>query len=1078
LGIAAVRRSGVAAWSSLSSGTLREFWHQTALLLAVLGVMNASNYVFHVVMSRMLGPSDYGALAALLAVVLVVSIPLGVIQTAVAEKTAKLRSVGRGDEVGPLALTTLKGATSLAYAAGLVAALVLTPLLSVFLHVDLLSALLLAPYVVASVPASVAQGVLQGERRMKALSAVQLTATLLRLVFGIVLVSAGLGVTGAVLATAASAVVTVPIAFRMLEIGRDAWGRARRSLAGIRGDVAPALFGLTSFWLLAEADIALARHYLDGEASGFYSSASVIARALLFLPSAVAIVAFPRFVAARADREQQLWWLRTSAVAVGVLAAFGFVGLFFLRDPLIRIAFGDSYSAAADLLPILAVAMAWLAVVNVLVFFHIALASRAYLISLAGVALEAILIWRFHDSAEQVALVVCATSALVAFLQYVSAGSIVRWQRPERSHLPATPLALEPTLELSVVLPCHNAGAGLRSVLTSLLAHLEPTRSFEIIVVSDGSTDDTVEIARSLESRGVRVIECATQGGKGQALQVGLSEARGKYVAFCDADGDIAADAIEPFLTLMRLYDPDVILGSKRHPLSDVYYPPLRRLLSWTYHKITRVLFRINVRDTQTGFKLIRRDVLAAVLPRLYEKRYAFDLEFLVVARTLGFTRVLEAPVRIHYRFASQVNLASSAGILQDTLAIFYRHQILDSYRRAGPAAEGSVAPAASRDGSRRILIINWRDLAHPDAGGAEVFTHEVARRWAEQGHDVTQLSSGFAGAPKSDEVDGVRLRRLGRLRTGSFHALVQRELARLRGYDAVVESVNTIPFLTPLWRGRVPHTLAVFMQLAEDVWDAELPRPLAAVGRRIERALLRLYRDVPTAAISPSTRADLQRLGFTRVTDVPVGLDEAPDVRHVPKALDPTFLFVGRLAANKRPEHAVQAFRVIRGAMPGARLWIVGRGPVETELARALPEGAELLGRLPRAELFERMAAAHCLIVPSVREGWGLVVVEANSVGTPAVGYDIPGLRDSIRHGTTGRLAPNGDVDALADAALAVVADADGYEQMQAAARAWAASFSWDETATTLYALLMDSASRTFPESLADPAAAQARAR
>jgi glycosyltransferase involved in cell wall biosynthesis len=782
-------------------------------------------------------------------------------------------------------------------------------------------------------------------------------------------------------------------------------------------------------------------------------------------------------VAARADRDQQLWWLRTSAVAVGVLAAFGFVGLFLLRDPLIRIAFGDQYSAAADLLPILAVAMAWLAVVNVLVFFHIALASRAYLICLAGVALEAIFIALFHDSAEQVALVVCATSALVAFLQYLSAASIVRWQRPERSHLAASPLSLEPTLELSVVLPCHNAGAGLRSVLAALLSHLESTRSFEIIVVSDGSTDDTVEIASSLASRGVRVIDCATQGGKGQALQVGLSEARGKYVAFCDADGDIAADAIEPFLTLMRLYDPDVILGSKRHPLSEVYYPPLRRILSWTYHKITRVLFRVNVRDTQTGFKLIRRDVLAAVLPRLYEKRYAFDLEFLVVARMLGFTRVLEAPVRIHYRFASQVNLGSSAGILLDTLAIFYRHQILDSYRRAGQPATGSAAPTTSRDGSRRILIINWRDIAHPDAGGAEAFTHEVARRWAEQGHDVTQLSSGFAGAPKSAELDGVRVRRLGRLRTGSFHVLVQRELARLRGYDAVIESVNTIPFLTPLWRGRVPHTLAVFHQLAEDVWDAELPRPLAVAGRRIERSLLRLYRDVPTAAVSDSTRADLQRLGFTRVRVVPNGLDEPPDVRHVPKTTDPTFLFVGRLAANKRPDHAVRAFGVIRHTMPRARLWIVGRGPEESKLARELPDGAELLGRLPRTELFERMAAAHCLIVPSVREGWGLVVVEANSVGTPAVGYDIPGLRDSIRPGVTGRLAPNADVEALAEAALAVVADAEGYEQMQAAARAWAASFSWDTTAAALYDLLMDSASASLPESLVEPAPAHARA-
>ena len=134
----------------------------------------------------------------------------------------------------------------------------------------------------------------------------------------------------------------------------------------------------------------------------------------------------------------------------------------------------------------------------------------------------------------------------------------------------------------------------------------------------------------------------------------------------------------------MDLYDPDIVVGSKRHPLSDVYYPPLRRLLSSTYHRLTRLLFRVKVRDTQTGFKLIRRDVLASVLPRLLEKRYAFDLEFLVVARSLGYKRVFEAPVQIDYKFASHVNPSAAVRIGLDTLAIFYRHYILNTYRQAG----------------------------------------------------------------------------------------------------------------------------------------------------------------------------------------------------------------------------------------------------------------------------------------------------------------------------------------------------------------------------------------------------------
>jgi glycosyltransferase involved in cell wall biosynthesis len=599
-------------------------------------------------------------------------------------------------------------------------------------------------------------------------------------------------------------------------------------------------------------------------------------------------------------------------------------------------------------------------------------------------------------------------------------------------------------------------------MLSSLERELRTVESYELIVVSDGSTDDTVAVAQAYESSAVRVLEYESRSGKGSALRLGLRHARGRYIAFLDADGDIEAGEINPFLTLMRLYEPDIVLGSKRHPLSEVYYPPLRQLMSWVYHKVTRVLFRVSVRDTQTGFKLIRRDVLDAVLPRLLEKRYAFDLEFLVVARSLGFTRVFEAPVRIHYRFASHVNPGTVFGVLLDTMAIFYRRYILNTYSAAPdtrpPSLDGTLRGriAARRLPDRRralrILFINWRDIEHPDAGGAEVFTHEVATRWAARGHDVTLLTSGFPGAAKSSHVDGLRIRRVGRLRSGTFHLLVQRELMRLRGFDLVVESVNTLPFLTPLWRSRLPPTITLVHQLAIDVWDAELPKPLAWLGRRIERRMFHLYRDVPVAAVSQSTKQDLARLGVRNVTVIMPGRDEAPnELLGVRKESVPTFLFVGRLSANKRPDHAVEAFRQIKSELPDAQLWLVGTGPLERQLAASLPDEATLLGRVSRADLYERMARAHCLLVPSVREGWGLVVIEANSVGTPAVGYDVSGLRDSILPGHTGALAPAGNPEALARSAIELVADAARFAETCREAKSWAERFSWEATASEL---------------------------
>jgi glycosyltransferase involved in cell wall biosynthesis/O-antigen/teichoic acid export membrane protein len=1060
---------GVATLSSLG---VVDFFRGTGLLILAIGLLNGSNYLFHVAVSRLLGPSEYGALAALLAVMMILSVPLAVLQTVAAERAAALRAQGRSEEVSRFAAVTMSGILPIAVIAAVVTLVAGAPLLAVFLDVSLVSSALLAPVVLLSILGAIPLGVLQGVMRFGAFGVLVVSNVAIRLVSGIGLVKLGLGVPGAILASTLASVVSLLLALWLVGISRPLLGRATRSLEMIRGELRLAFLSVTSFWLLAQADIALARHYLEPKEAGFYSSAGLLARALLFMPAAVAFAAFPRFVEARERGEKAMHWLRTSILAGTALMLLVLPPLVLFRNLAVKVTFGDQFLAAAGLIPVLSIAMAALAFVGILTYFHIAMGSHAYVIAFAGLALEVALVALFHESPQQIATAVTAAAVLVAIAQYAAAGSLFRWRPPlERLAPPAGApalLAVEPTVELSVVLPCHNAGGGLRTVLEDLSQELAFLESSEIIVVSDGSTDETVQIAEEFCSDDLRVLHYPKRGGKGYALQVGLTEARGSYVAFVDADGDIGAEAIRPFLTIMKLYEPDVVLGSKRHPLSEVYYPPVRRLMSWTYHKLARLLFRINVRDTQTGLKLVRRDVLAAVLPRLLEKRYAFDLEFLVVARSLGYKRVFEAPVRIDYKFASHISPQSVFRIVLDTGAIFYRHYVLGSYRPGnvstalaavpseaalgdGRAPTDAFRPEARRNGRLRILFLNWRDISNPEAGGAEVATHEVAKRWVEWGHDVTLLTSKFPGARGSEVLDGVRIRRLGNLRNGSFHLLVQRELARVRGFDAIVDEINTAPFLTPLWRRRLPRIVALIHQLADDVLDAELPRPLATFGRWLEPRALRLYRDVPVVTVSDSTKADLHRLGLDRVSVIPDGRDEPPSLEGVTKEEDPTLLFVGRLAGNKRPRHAVEAFLHVRRVIPTAHLWIVGQGPLEGQLLDILPDGAEMLGFLPREELYERMARAHCLLVPSVREGWGLVVIEANSVGTPAVAYDVPGLRDSVRDGFTGRLAAPGDPGELAREALELLSDPHGYREMRRHATEWAQLFSWNETARRL---------------------------
>jgi glycosyltransferase involved in cell wall biosynthesis len=348
-----------------------------------------------------------------------------------------------------------------------------------------------------------------------------------------------------------------------------------------------------------------------------------------------------------------------------------------------------------------------------------------------------------------------------------------------------------------------------------------------------------------------------------------------------------------------------------------------------------------------------------------------------------------------------------------------------------------------------RIAILNWRDRANPSSGGAEIYCHEVASRWATSGHSVSLYTSRVRGLPAKETCDGVRVVRVGRLRNGTHHLLAPTAMMRSGEPtpDVVLESINTIPYMLPLRRG-LPPFLPLVHQMAVDVWDSHFPGPLAALARKLERALLRAYRNTPTVCISNSTKSDLVRAGLRNLDEVPVGGIglQLP----LEKLSTPTFLFVGRLTENKRPGDALEAFRAIKTRLPDSRLWIIGEGRLRHALADDLPAGAELLGHVEREELLTRMSRAHVLLVTSVREGWGLVVTEAAALGTPAVAYDVPGLRDSVLHRRTGLLTEPRP-EALADSALSLMRDPLLYASVRTGAIDWGARFSWKTAASEL---------------------------
>ena len=296
-----------------------------------------------------------------------------------------------------------------------------------------------------------------------------------------------------------------------------------------------------------------------------------------------------------------------------------------------------------------------------------------------------------------------------------------------------------------------------------------------------------------------------------------------------------------------------------------------------------------------------------------------------------------------------------------------------------------------------RVLVLNWKDLAHPAAGGAETFVQRVAAELVRLGHEVTLLAAKVDGQPANDEVDGVRIVREG----GRFTVYrAARSFWREHGrgsFDVVIDSINTRPFLAPRWVSDTP-VVALVYQLAREVWFTEMPLPVAALGRHVlEPWWLRTYRNVPALTISHSSAASLgEHHGWTDVTVLPMGLD--PIVRpDVPKEDAPTVIFLARLVGMKRPQDAIRAFERLRAARPDARLWMVGTGPELERLRAARTPGVELFGRVTGEARADLLTRAHVLVATSLREGWGLNVSEAAVCGTPSIGYAVAGLVDSV---------------------------------------------------------------------------------
>ena len=349
-----------------------------------------------------------------------------------------------------------------------------------------------------------------------------------------------------------------------------------------------------------------------------------------------------------------------------------------------------------------------------------------------------------------------------------------------------------------------------------------------------------------------------------------------------------------------------------------------------------------------------------------------------------------------------------------------------------------------------KVLVFNWRCWLNPKMGGAEVFTREVLKRWAEAGHDITLFASKFEGSHDEEVVDRVRIVRQG----GKFSVYwkAKKYYAKYfskERYDVVIDEINTRPFLTPKFVGNGEKIIALIHQLAREYWFYETCFPMSFLGYYFfEERWLKNYAKILTVTVSNSTKKDLVDLGFERVFVVGEGLNFRPLRRLSGKEKYPVIVYAGRLKKAKRPDHAVRAFKIVKEKFPNAELWIIGDGYFRDKLMKISCEGIRFFGFLSNEERRNLIKKAWVLVNPSVREGFGLNVVEANALGVPCVAYNVAGLRDSILDDETGLLVKSGDVETLAQAIVQVLTSDIFRMRLSKKALAYSKNFSWNDVA------------------------------
>lgn len=360
-----------------------------------------------------------------------------------------------------------------------------------------------------------------------------------------------------------------------------------------------------------------------------------------------------------------------------------------------------------------------------------------------------------------------------------------------------------------------------------------------------------------------------------------------------------------------------------------------------------------------------------------------------------------------------------------------------------------------------RFLVINWRDIRNPEAGGAEIHLHEIFKRVVQCGHQVTLLASKYDGCKKEETIDGIRIIRIGTKFTFSFfvflHYITKFGFGKY-DFDFIIEDISKIPLFTPLYIKK--PLISIIHHFHEKTLFKELPFFIAIFAYFCELLVPLFYKKNPIITVSESTKKELILRGVPRA-NIKIIYNGINHNLFTPgtKAEKPLIIYVGRVKKYKQLEDLIKAFKIVKEKVKNSELIIAGRGSHHKELKKLVKklnlDSVKIFKNITEHQKIKILQKGWIYVTTSMKEGWGLSVIEANACGTPTIAYKVPGLQDSVKNNQTGLLIKNGNIKELANTINKLLSNTKLREKLTRNTTKWAKNFDWNKSSEKFLQLI-----------------------